>query len=321
MAVKSTGPLSIQEVATEFEDTAPHSISEFYRGGSIVPDAASNSSIPTSGQINIGGFYGAQNRVTLNITISSNTNNYNLYTTASANPGYQAGITDINLTVNPGVTVGSTSISTYALSIPSDFNSGDNITLINQGTIVGKGGNGGNGGSNSAGGAGQTGGSALYVNRTTTITNNGTLAGAGGGGGGTGSAAVRVGSYPKGGGDQFAYYRGSSGGGGAGVNPGSGGALGPTSGGSGGYAGSAGTATAGGAGGPRSTGAPSANAYTGAGGAGGARGSAGVNGEPYGPSTTNVRYGSGAGGSAGKYLVGSSYVTWDATGTRLGSAT
>lgn len=317
MAVKSTGPLSIQEVATEFGDTAPHSISEFYRGGSIVPDAASNSGIPTSGAINIGGFYGAQNRITLNITISSNTNNYDLYTTASANPGYQAGITDINLTVNPGVTVSSTSIGTYALQIPNSFNPGDNVTLINQGTIVGKGGNGGNGPGNGVGGNGESGGNALYVNRATTVTNNGVLAGAGGGGGGSGSAAVQTGTSPKGGGAVYTYFGGSGGGGGAGVSPGTGGSANPGAQ-TPGSAGSSGTATAGGAGGPRTS---SPYGYTGAGGAGGARGSAGVNGEPYGGSTTNARYGSGSGGSAGKYLVGSSYVTWDATGTRLGSAT
>jgi hypothetical protein len=316
MAVKSSGPLSLQEIATEFGDTAPHSTSEFYRGGAKVPDAASNSDIPTSGAINIGGFYGAQNRITLNITISSNTNNYNLYTTASANPEYQAGITDINLTVNPGVTVGSSSISTYALSIPSDFNSGDNVTLINEGTIVGKGGNGGNGGNNGGGGSGQTGGNALYVNRTTTITNNGTLAGAGGGGSGSGSAAVQTGTHPKGGGAAYGYYMGNGGGGGAGVNPGSGGTGGPSS--TSGNNGSAGTATAGGAGGPRNS---TPFGYTGAGGAGGARGSAGSTAENYGGSTTNLRYGPGSAGSAGKYLVGSPYVTWDATGTRLGSAT
>ena len=316
MAVKSSGPLSLQEIATEFGDTAPHSTSEFYRGGAKVPDAASNSSIPTSGAINIGGFYGAQNRVTVNITISSNTNNYDLYTTASANPGYQAGITDINLTINPGVTVSSSSISTYALQIPNGFNPGDNVTLINQGTIVGKGGNGGAGGSNGGGGNGEAGGNALYVNRATTITNNGTLAGAGGGGSGSGSAAVATGSWPKGGGTQYTYYGGSGGGGGAGVPAGSGGAAGNP----GGKAGSSGSATAGGAGGPRTTGS-SANAYTGAGGAGGARGASGGTAEGFGPATTNARYGPGSAGSAGKYLVGSPYVTWDATGTRLGSAT
>ena len=319
MAVKSTGPLSIQEVATEFGDTAPHSISEFYRGGSIVPDAASNSGIPTSGAINIGGFYGAQNRVTLNITISSNTNNYDLYTTASANPGYQAGITDINLTVNPGITVGSTSTGTYALQIPSSFNPGDNVTLVNNGTIVGKGGNGGAGGnSNFPGNNGQAGGHALYVNRATTVTNNGVLAGAGGGGSGSGAATYQTGTSPKGA-AEYLTQGGAGGGGGAGVTPGSGGLGGIGGAGTRNFAGSDGSATAGGAGGPRSPTNPTA--YIGAGGAGGARGASGANAELYGPGTTGPRNAPGIAGSAGKYLVGSPYVTWDVTGTRLGSAT
>lgn len=321
MAVKSSGPLSLQEIATEFGDTAPHSSSEFYRGGAKVPDAASNSSIPTSGAINIGGFYGAQNRVTLNITISANTSNYDLYTTASANPEYQAGITDINLTVNPGVTVSSSSTGTYALQIPNGFDSGDNVTLINQGTIVGRAGNGGNGGpySQNNATAGGAGGNALYVNRATTITNNGTLAGAGGGGGGSGGANLKTGTWPKGGGNQYSDYGGQGGGGGAGVPAGSGGNGGAAGGAKGGNPGNPGTATTAGTGGARNQ---TPFAYTGAGGAGGARGAAGTAGEPWGGTVDpSTRQPSKAGGAAGKYLVGSPYVTWDVTGTRLGSAT
>jgi hypothetical protein len=33
MAIKSSGQLSFTEIVAEFSDTAPHSMSEFYRGG------------------------------------------------------------------------------------------------------------------------------------------------------------------------------------------------------------------------------------------------------------------------------------------------
>lgn len=316
MAIPGPGtPIDLTDIATEFGDSAPHSVSEFYRGGGLVPDSAGNSAIPTSGAVALGNFYGAANRIALALTISSNTNNYNLYSTASANPSYVAGTTDVTLTVNPGVTVGSTSTGTYALSIPSSFNPGDNVTLVNNGTIVGRGGNGGNGGTNTSGGTGGAGGHGLYINRPVSINNTGTLAGAGGGGGGSGSAAVKTGTSPKSGGNQYSYYGGNGGGGGAGVTAGSGGSAGsavvP------GNAGSGGTATAGGAGGPRNS---NPFGYTGAGGNGGARGSAGVAGENYGGTTTNARYPAAPGGAAGRYITGNPYATWVANGTRLGGS-
>ena len=89
---------------------------------------------------------GKSNRVSLALTISASTYNYNSYTAVSASPTYNAGKTDATITINPGVTVGSTSTGTYAFSIPSSFNPGDTVTVVNNGTIVGKGGGGGTGG-------------------------------------------------------------------------------------------------------------------------------------------------------------------------------
>lgn len=320
MAIPGPGtPIDLTDIATEFGDDAPHSVSEFYRGGGLVPDSAGNSAVPTSGAVALGNFYGAANRVALALSITGNTNNYNLYTIASASPSYVAGTTDVTLTVNPGVTVGSTSTGTYALSIPSGFNPGDNVTLVNNGTVVGRGGNGGVGGhynSNNAG-TGGSGGHALYINRPVSITNSGTLAGAGGGGGGSGGSNIQTGTWPKGGGAQYADYGGSGGGGGAGVNAGSGGGPGPAGGGRTGNAGSAGTATSGGAGGARN-GNPFG--YNGKGGNGGARGSAGVAGEGGGGSRTNPTQPSKPGGAAGRYITGNPYATWVANGTRLGGS-
>src|SRR6056300_967677 len=38
MTLQSSGAISLGDIATEFGDTAPHSMSEFYRNGSLVPD-------------------------------------------------------------------------------------------------------------------------------------------------------------------------------------------------------------------------------------------------------------------------------------------
>jgi hypothetical protein len=295
--------ISMTTIATEFGGTVPHSLSEYYRGGGLVPNAPQNAAIPTSGTISMGNFYGATNRVAIPLTITGNTYNYDVF--ANRGPTYTAGISDITVTVNPGVTVGSTSTGAFAMLVPSGFNAGDTVTIVNNGVIQGMGGGGGTGGSvpsgsssSSPGGPGAGGGSAISVSRPTVITNNGTVAGGGGGGGG---GAGRYTVNPKG----ATRSGGGGGGGGAGFNGGAGGGGGtgfPTA--SNGSPGSAGTSPAGGAGGP----SPSNP-----GGSGGGRGAAGTAGTPVSPSTLG-----GSGGGAGNYIVGNPFVTWPVTGTRQG---
>ena len=321
MALPGSGVLSVSDIVGEFGGSAPHGLSEYYRGGGLVPDSPANTGVPTSGTIAIGDFYGAASVVVINITIASNTNNYDLYTAVSANPAYVPGASNITATINSGITVGSTSTGTYAFSVPSAFGAGDIITVVNNGTVVGAGGGGGAGTNPPTGPGtqppGSPGGNAVYVNRPTTINNGGTLAGAGGGGGSSGAAFVRSGATPKGG-DVIGQRGGGGGSGGAGVNPGAGGAASPGP--SPGPGGSAGTSTTGGAGAARSPGFPT-NWWRGAGGTGGARGASGSAGEGDGPSCPNSpsqTFPPGAGGTSGKYMTGNAFVTWSADGTRLG---
>lgn len=157
--------------------------------------------------------------------------------------------------------------------------------------------------------------SAFSPTDTVTIVNNGVILGMGGAGGAGGSGG---GAGPPGGVGGNAIYvnrpttitnngviAGGGGGGGGGRSPGpkasgfgGGGGAGLNGGAGGSPGGSAGTSGAGGAGGPGA----------GAGGGRGAAGSAG--GIPQAPG--------GAGGGAGRYMTGNSFVTWPATGTRLG---
>ena len=304
MAIPGSGPIKISEIATEFGDTTPNSMSEYYRGGSLVPDAPANASIPESGAIEMQDFYGATNRIAVPLTISANTQNYNVYTQANASPLYTAGIADVTLTINPGVVVGSSSTGSYALNVPNAFNAGDTVTIVNNGTVIGRGGNGGNGGTQpSNGGGGGGGGNAVYVNRALILTNNGTLAGGGGGGGGGGTGSTTSGGSPKSP-SVTTYYGGGGGGGGAGNTAGSGGAGGSVPGPNGG-SGAGGSTTGGGGGGA----GPGPAGAGGSGGGQGANGSSGAGG--------NYR-GAGGGGTRGSYLVGNPNVTYPATGTRLG---
>ena len=73
MALQASGAISISELATEFGDTVPNSLSEFYNGGSLVPAiaydpvtasnlAGSNSANPRTAQF--GGYDPAINTTT-----------------------------------------------------------------------------------------------------------------------------------------------------------------------------------------------------------------------------------------------------------------
>ena len=295
MAIPGPGiPLKLSAIADEFGGTPADNLSEYYRGGGLVPDITANAGIPTSGIIRIGNFYGSTNRVPINLTISANTQNYDLFT--NRGPTYIAGAADLTLTVNPGIVVGSASTGSFAMLVPSAFSPTDTVTIINNGLVIGAGGSGGDGN----GGPGGVGGNALSLSRPTTITNNGTVAGAGGGGGAGGFGQAAFGGGFRGGG---------GGGGGAGSNVGAAGAGGPGTLGNG-NPGSPGTVPAGGAGGPGN------NPLAGPGGAGGGQGSPGTAGSP-GPGPGGPGPG-GTGGARGNYIVGNPFSTWPVTGTRLG---
>jgi hypothetical protein len=72
MALQGSGAISLNDIAGEFGGSVPHSITEYYRGGGLVPDSAANSSIPTSGQISFSQFYNGANITTVgSITVGS----------------------------------------------------------------------------------------------------------------------------------------------------------------------------------------------------------------------------------------------------------
>lgn len=223
----------------------------------------------------------------LRVTISVSQNDVNLKSWLIANspwPGtYRE---DFEVTVSPGVVLGSTSASTAGLII-TGFPSGSRITLINKGRIQGKGGQGGQGGVSSsspgvgAGQPGSVGGPAISLGQNITINNGSGEIWGGGGGGGGGGEHTNL------------FDGGSGGGGGAGTQGGDGGGGG-TGQFNNGSSGASGTPTAGGAGG--TTGFN--------GGPGGAPGAAGTSG------ATGAGAG-GAGGAAGKAVeLGGFIVTW-----------
>lgn len=58
MGLPSSGSLTLQQIQSEFGGSNPINMSEYYRGGAYVTQ--NNTSVPTSGQISMSQFYGAQ---------------------------------------------------------------------------------------------------------------------------------------------------------------------------------------------------------------------------------------------------------------------
>lgn len=342
MAIPGPGQaISINTIVTEFGGSAPHAISEYYRGGPLVANAPVNAAIPTSGQISLSNFYGASNRIAIPLVINGTTTSYNIYN--NRGPTYVPGISDITVTVGPAGIVGGSVAQVYAMLVPNQFSPTDTVTIVNNGIIAGSGGDGGLGGpatsttypafpaaatgpmaSNGTPGVG--GANGVFAGRPVTITNNGIIAGGGGGGGGgAGRSGANASSPAK----AAPVRRNVGGGGGGGGAASSGGVGGGVAGGTAtmpapttntasapGFPGSNGGPSSGGVGG---SGRPVAPLVGGAGGAGGSVGAAGSSGTVGSGTLTRTQGASaGSGGAAGNYIVGNPFVTWPATGTRLG---
>lgn len=177
------------------------------------------------------------------LTISADTYNYNIFTEA----GSPSGPVAVTLTIDAGVKVGSTTSAAAAIDTGA-LPDGSTLAILNSGRIQGKGGDGNSGPA----------GDALNLQCDATITNSGEIWGGGGGGG-------------------WAMNSFGPGGGGAGDVPGAAGDPNPSET-AGWIAAGAGTTESGGAGGRTGE---AAYAWGGAGGAPGAAGSYGAGWKSY----------------------------------------
>ena len=275
MALPNTGQISLQDMATEFGNSAPHQISEFYGKGNAA----------NSGLIAFSHLYGASAQIAL--TINSNTQELNVQTLATA-AGWSSGA--VSITINSGVFIWSDDASVPAIlvNIPD-------VTIVNNGNIMGKGGRGGYyDPTNNVTATATAGGPAISITATgCSITNSsGAYIGGGGGGGGGVSAGGGAGGGDSGRNYSYSTYGtggaiGAAGNQGSGTKPGYGGTAG--GGGSGNntiIAGSNRNGTGGGGG----------RVFPGTGGAGG---NASISNTLYPNGYNNFGPGSGYGGSAG----------------------
>ena len=170
MAVPSSGPLTFNAIATEFDGTKPYSLSQYYRNGGLVP--GNNTSVSTSGAIAFSMFYGAVNEIVVTLANSTNQDAGTLF---GAN---WASSVPKQLIIPSGIVVGSSNGSS-ALVLPSGM--AGTLTVNVDGGIHGTGGSGDSG----------AGGDALLVNQASGITVNVSASGQIFGGGGGGGAAAR----------------------------------------------------------------------------------------------------------------------------------
>lgn len=67
MPLPTSGRIKMSEIATEFSDPAPFKLSDYYKGGTFVEDNIVNTSLPTSGTLNMTDMYGKTDTETRNI--------------------------------------------------------------------------------------------------------------------------------------------------------------------------------------------------------------------------------------------------------------
>ncbi len=281
---------------------------------------------------------GAKGRATPTQVFSTNTTNTSINITTLS--GYIAGKSDVTITINSGVYLYSTTTASPALSLTGGV-SGDTVTIVNNGYILGQGGQGG-GWNSSVASPSTAGGPALSIGFATAVVNTaGYICGGGGGGaagaqaglgsgggggagGGGGGPMSTYGSAAGGGPGLIGATGGSAstgnrgGGGGGRIVPGTGGAGGGTSGGAGGSANNVGgnavanpsqTNAPGIGGGSGGGGGASYSKYVRSGGGGGGWGASGG----LGLVSTTVQTGASAGGKA--VNLNGNAITWFAGNT------
>lgn len=190
MAIKGSGSfLRITEIVAEFGGSTPHSLSEYKRGGSLVPNSAANNAIPTTNDnISMSNFYGAKDTIFVNIPNNANLKELDITTAyATSQYGWAAG-TPLVITFPSGIWIWSDNTSKAAIRIR---NLGVPITINNYAKIIGRGGNGGGESFTNQYYNAQAGGPAIIVDSPNLTINNysGAWIAGGGGGGGAGYGA------------------------------------------------------------------------------------------------------------------------------------
>lgn len=105
MALPSSGTISVLQVAQMFGGSTPHSLSEYYKGGSFVLTTDTVPNVPTSGTISLSNFHGSEIVESYVATVTAGT---------ARNDEYNAVGSTVSLEVNTdGDMVGSGNFSNF----------------------------------------------------------------------------------------------------------------------------------------------------------------------------------------------------------------
>ena len=139
MAIPTSGSVSLGDLQTEFGGTNPIEIDEYYRGGTYVPNTATNTGVPLSGTISLGDFYGA--------SAAAATPTYSVTAPASINEGSSGTInvsttnvadgTTLYWTVTPSADFGTTSGNFSITSNAGSFTVSPTADLTTEGPETG----------------------------------------------------------------------------------------------------------------------------------------------------------------------------------------
>lgn len=117
MTIVSSGAISINSLVGEYGGSTPHSMNEYYRGGSLVLNHSNNANVPTSGTIQLDDFYGQSNTQPFDASISG-----------TAGTDTTAGGKNFGSTTHNGV---NTNNVTFLIGSPSTFGSWSDQTITN----------------------------------------------------------------------------------------------------------------------------------------------------------------------------------------------
>jgi len=174
MTLPTSGTLRFSEIRDEFDASNPVSISQYYRGGALVPDSPPNANIPNVPglTIQLADFYGASKGIVIALSLAGSPyEDLDIKAVVDAfDPTAWASALPIQINIESGVVVGGTVAATPAMTIPVRSAS---LSLSNLGDIQG------------AGGVDSDGGTAILTLTPVTINNQGQVY-AGGGAGGIG---------------------------------------------------------------------------------------------------------------------------------------
>ena len=134
MALPGSGTMSGTDVATEFSATLPKSATDFYRGGTYVPDTGGNAAVPTSGTMLGSNLYGASASDSVPDAVS-----WSDITTFGANgTNFNQTITGINVTITIKITWDGTAGTFYYRKNSGSYTaigSGGTFTVVNGDTV------------------------------------------------------------------------------------------------------------------------------------------------------------------------------------------